>query len=87
MKNKKGYNSIHDIKIARERLRYETKLYEEKLRNTNNLILSGITLSMKNLKFNIRNRLITYSIFRSFYKSNLFYDFVKNFFRGFRKSR
>lgn len=87
MKNKSRYNSMHEIKIARERLRFEVKLYEVKLKNTNNILFSGISLSMRNLKFNIRNRLISYSIFRSLYKSNFIYDFIKNFHRGFKRTK
>ena len=87
MKNKAGYHSIYEIKIAKERLRYEVKLYEEKLKNTNNLLLSGISASFRNLRFNIRNKLVTYALFRSLYKSNYVFGFIKNFVRGFRRSR
>jgi hypothetical protein len=87
MKNKVVYNSIYDIKIAKERLRYEVKLYEEKLKNTNNLLLSGISVSFRNLKFNIRNRLVSFALFRSLYKSNVAFGFIRNFVRGFMRSR
>ena len=86
MKNKVAYKSIYDIQIARERLRYETRLYEEKLRNANYLIFSGISMSLRNLRFNIRNRLVSFALFRSLYKSKYAYDFARNFIRGFRRS-
>jgi hypothetical protein len=87
MKSKAGYNSIYEIKIARERLRYQLKLQEEKFKNVNYLLLSGISSSLRDLKFNIRNKLISFAFFRSLYKSNFVLGFAKNFIRGLRRAR
>ncbi len=86
MKNKVAYKSIYDIQIAREKLRYEIRLHEEKLRNANYLLFSGISMTMRNLSFNIRNRLVSFALFRTLYKSKYAYDFMRNFIRGFRRS-
>jgi hypothetical protein len=87
MKSKTGYNSIYEIRIARERLRYELKLQEEKLKNVNYLLISGISSSLRDIKFNIRNKLISFAFFRSLYKSNFVFGFARNFIRGFRRAR
>ncbi len=78
---------MHDIKLEKARLKFEAKLHEEKLKNANYHIFSGFSSSVQSIKHNIRNRLISYSIFRSLYKSNFVYDFVKNFYKGIRQSR
>ena len=78
---------MEEINLARARLRYESRLYEEKLKNTRNRIFSDFSFSVKSLGLNIRNRLIAYSLFRSIYKSNIIYDFIGNFSRGFRQYR
>ncbi len=87
MKKKSEYNSLDDIRLARERLRYKALLQEEKFKNSSARIFSSFFFSMKNLSFTIRNRLISYSFFRSLYKSNIIYDFIKNFTRGFRQAK
>lgn len=87
MKKKTGYSSLNEIKIAREKLRYESKLQEEKLKSVNYLMFSGISMSMRNLSFNIRNRLLSFALFRSLYKSKFTYDFIRNFIRGFSRTR
>jgi hypothetical protein len=87
MKSKKGYSSIYEIKVAKERLRYQMKLQEEKFKNINYLLLSGISSSLRDLRFNIRNKLISYAFFRSLYKSNVVFGFAKNFIRGLRRVR
>ncbi len=84
---KKSYNSLHDIRLAKATLRLESMLYKEKLKNSGNRLFSGVSFSLKNLSFNIRNRLLAWSLFRSVAKSNMLYDFLSSFKRGFRKTR
>jgi uncharacterized membrane protein YqjE len=83
---KTAYNSIYDIRIAKEKLRYEVKLHEEKLRNANYLLMSGISMSLNNLRLNVKNRLVSFALFRSLYRSKYAIDFVRNFIRGFRRT-
>lgn len=87
MKNGTVYKSMEEIKLAKARLKYESRLYEERLKNSRDLIFAGFSFSLKSLGLNIRNRLIGYSLFRSLYKSNIFYDFIGNFSKGFRQYR
>ncbi len=87
MNKKTKFNSIHEIRLAKERLRYESLMYRERLKNKINQLCSGFSFSLRNLSFNIRNRFMTYSVFRSLFKANFFYDFIKNFARGFRQAR
>lgn len=84
---KKSFNSVREIKLAKERLRYECLFYSEKLKNSGNRLFAGFTRSLKELSFNIRNRLFAYSLMRSFAKSNLLYEFTTNFVRGLKRSR
>jgi hypothetical protein len=87
MKKKRSYRSIYDIKIAKERLRYETRLNKEKLKISSNYVFSDLSLSLKNLGANIRNRLLAYSIVRSYARSKLLFTLVRNLVRGFRQTR
>ncbi len=77
---------MQEIRLAKTRLRYETMLYEVKLKNSTNQMFSNFSQSMRNLSFNIRNRLFTYAFFRSLSKSGMIYDFIRNFKKGFRQS-
>ncbi len=86
MSKKRVYTSLQDIRLARQKLRYEVMLCEEKFKNSSNMLLTGLSHSMKDLGFYIRNRLFTYAFFRSVSKSGMLYDFLANFARGFRKS-
>ncbi len=85
-KRKSKYRSIQEIKLARERLKYESMLQQEKMKNSSRRLFSSFTYSLRNLSFNIRNRLVTYSFIRSLYKTNILFDFMRNFVRGFRRS-
>ena len=87
MKKKREYNSLDDIRRAKDRLRYKALLQEEKFKNSTSRIFSSFFFSMKNLSFTVRNRLISYSFFRSLYKSNIIYDFIRNFTKGFRQAK
>jgi len=83
----KSFRSIHEIRLARERLRFECLFYGEKLKNSRNRLFSGFTHSIRDIGFNIRNRLFALSLVRSVAKSNMFYEFIANFAEGFRKAR
>ena len=87
MKNRIVYNSMFDIKLEKEKLRFEILLYEEKMKNLNSQMISGLSVSMKNLSFNVTNRLISYSLLRSLYKTRYLYDFLMSFSRGFGRFR
>ncbi len=86
IKNKAGYKSIHEIQIAKARLRYKVRLNEEKLKTAGNLLISNVSLALRDIKSDIRNRLISFTFFRTLSKSNFIYNFAKNFIRGFRKT-
>lgn len=77
---------MQEIRLAKTRLRYETMLYEVKIKNSANQVFSNFSQSMRNLSFNIRNRLFTYAFFRSLSKTGMMYDFIRNFKKGFRQS-
>jgi hypothetical protein len=83
---KPAIKSVYDIRIAKEKLRYEIKLHEEKLRNANYHLMSGISMSLRNLKLNVRDRLVSFALFRSLYRSKYAFDFMRNFIRGFRRT-
>jgi hypothetical protein len=86
MKNKNRYRSVHEIQIARARLRYKARLSEEKLKTAGNLLVSNVSIALRDIKTDIRNRLISFSIFRTLSRTNFIYNFTKNFIRGFRKT-
>ncbi len=86
MNKKKEYSSIDEIRLDKARLRYKSLLYTERLKNSSSKLFSGFSFSMKTLSFNIRNRFLTYSFLRSLYKTNFYYDFIKNFRRGFKQA-
>ena len=84
--SKPKHTSLQDIRLARQKLIYESLLYEEKLKHSSERLLSGISGSLKNLGFYIRNRLLTWAFFRSVSKSAILYDFLASFRRGFKKT-
>lgn len=86
MKNKTKFNSIYEIRIAKERLRYETAIQSERLSNKTGMLFSGVSFSLRNLSFRIRNRLFTYAFVRSLSRTKMLHDFLNNFIRGFRQS-
>ncbi len=86
MSKKRVYTSLQDIRLARQKLRFETMLCEEKLKNSSDMLFTGLAHSVKDIGFYIRNRLFTYAFFRSVSKSGILYDFLANFVRGFKKS-
>lgn len=73
MKKKKDFSSIAEIKLARERLRYENKFYQERLKTSGSNTLPSLSLSIENLKYTIRNKLFTFSVFKALLKSNIVY--------------
>jgi hypothetical protein len=79
MKRRKNYSSILEVRLARERYRYETKLHMERLENTGDLIIAGISLTLSNLSLDIRRKLFNYSVFRFLIKTGMFYNLAKNF--------
>jgi hypothetical protein len=79
MKNKKNYKSISDIRLARERLKYENKFYLEKLKNATSMTMPSLSHSFKNLGFSIRNRFFGFTVVRSILKSNLMYKVFRRF--------
>ena len=84
---KKTYSSIQEIRLDRERLRFESMYYNEKLKSSSKRLFSGLSGSLRDLRFNIRNKLFTFSVFRSLSKTGMLYDFINNFARGFRQTR
>ncbi len=80
------YTSLQDIRLARNKLRYETLLCEERFKNTSSRLFAGFTGSIRDLGFYIRNRLFTYAFFRSLTKSGMIYDFLTNFKQGLTKN-
>jgi hypothetical protein len=76
---KKNYSSLFEVRLARERYRYETMLKKEKLENTGNLIISGVALTLSNISLDLRKRLFNYSFFRFLIKTGMFYKLARNF--------
>jgi hypothetical protein len=86
MKKKKVYRSVSDIRLARERLKYEHKFYKERLLATAGNTIPSLSVSMRNLGIAIRNRFFALSILRSAARSNIFYSIIGRIFRK-RKSK
>jgi hypothetical protein len=87
MKRKREFKSIHEIRIARERYRYDTILQREKLNTRAGMIFSNLSLALNNMSLNIRSRLFSYSFFRTLFKTGMLVSFARNFSRGFRQAR
>ncbi|TVR68523.1 MAG: hypothetical protein EA408_13425 [Marinilabiliales bacterium] len=86
-KNKEArYTSLQDIRLARNRLRYEILLCEERMKNSSVRLFAGFTNSLRDFGFYVRNRLFTYAFFRSLSKSGMIYDFLTSFKKGFSKN-
>jgi hypothetical protein len=81
MKKRKVYRSVSDIRLARERLKYENKFYKERLIATAGMTIPSLSVSMRNLGLAIRNRFFTLSIIRSLARSNMFYSLLGRVFR------
>lgn len=73
MKKKKEFNSIADIKLARERLKYENKFYQKRLKTSGSTTVPSLSLSVRNLKYTIRKNLFTFAVFKALIKSNIIY--------------
>jgi hypothetical protein len=81
MKKKKIYRSVSDIRLARERLKYENKFYKERLLATAGMTIPSLSVSMRNLGLAIRNRFFTLTILRSLVRSNMFYSVLGRVFK------
>jgi hypothetical protein len=87
MKKKKMYRSLSEIRLARERLRYENKFYKNRLIAAGTMTIPSLSVSFRNLGISIRKRLFAFTVFRSLVKSNIVYDAVRGVARRFRRRR
>jgi hypothetical protein len=86
-KAKRDYKTIHEIRMAKERYRYDTIVHREKLYNRTGLIFSNLSLSMRDWSLNVRSKLFNYSIFRTLFKTSIFIGMAKNIASLFRQPR
>jgi hypothetical protein len=85
MKKKKVYRSVSDIRLARERLKYENQFYKERLLASAGATIPSLSVSMRNLGLAIRNRFFTLTVLGSLARSNLFYKLLGRVFKKRRK--
>jgi hypothetical protein len=86
-KAKRDYNSIFEIRMAKERYRYDTIVHREKLYNRTGLIFSNMSLSLRDWSMDVRSKLFKYSFFRKIYKTSIFFGVARSFAGLFRQPR
>lgn len=86
-KSKREYKTIYEIRLAKEKYRYDTIVHREKLYYNTGLIFSNLSLSMRDLSLNVRSKLFNYSFFRTLFKTRMIIGIVKNIASLFRQPR
>ncbi len=78
----RNYRTIDEIRFARERLRYQVLLYDERLRYSTKDISLLFTEAKRDVSNAFRNRIIGYSILRYLFRNRTLARFALAFWQN-----
>lgn len=81
----KNFHSIEEIRFARERLRYQILLYDERMKYSTKDFSKLFNDSLKDVSYAIRNRILGYSILRYMIKNRAIANLILAFWQKWKK--
>lgn len=81
----KNFHSIEEIRFARERLRYQILLYDERIKYSTKDFSQLFNDTLKDVSYAIRNRIVGYSILRYIIRNRAMAKFLLAFWQQWKK--
>jgi len=81
----RDYHSIEEIRFARERLRYQILLYDERMKYSTKDVSQLFSETLKDVSYALRNRIVGYSILRYVIRNRAMARFMLAFWQKWKR--